>query len=264
MDAIRSELPTSANGDQAVVVRDLVKRFGSFVAVDRVSFAVARGEVFGFLGPNGAGKTTTIRMLCGILAPTAGQGTVAGLDIYREAEQIKANIGYMSQRFSLYEDLTVEENLDFYSGIYQIPPEDKAQRKQWVIDMSGLQEHRRSLTAVLSGGWKQRLALGCAMLHRPPIIFLDEPTSEVDLIYELSGNGVTVFVTTHYMDEAEYCDRLGLVYRGELVALGTPEQLKTEWMQEDVLEVVCERPEPALGQIEHLSAVKEAALIGTA
>ncbi len=273
MDAIRSELPTSANGDQAVVVRDLVKRFGSFVAVDHVSFTVARGEIFGFLGPNGAGKSTTIRILCGILAPTEGSGTVAGFDIRTEQEKIKANIGYMSQKFSLYEDLTVEENLDFYSGIYQIPPEDKAQRKQWVIDMSGLQEHRRSLTAVLSGGWKQRLALGCAILHRPPIIFLDEPTSGVDpisrrkfwdLIYELSGNGVTVFVTTHYMDEAEYCDRLGLVYRGELVALGTPEQLKTEWMQEDVLEVVCERPETALGEIEHLSAVKEAALFGTA
>lgn len=273
MDTSRPIPPTPANGERAVVVQDLVKRFGPFVAVDHVSFAVARGEIFGFLGPNGAGKSTTIRMLCGILAPTEGSGTVAGFDIRTEPEKIKANIGYMSQKFSLYEDLTVEENIDFYSGIYQIPPAEKAQRKQWVIDMSGLQEHRRSLTAVLSGGWKQRLALGCAILHRPPIIFLDEPTSGVDpisrrkfwdLIYELSGSGVTVFVTTHYMDEAEYCDRLGLIYRGELVALGTPEQLKTELMQEDVLEVVCDRPETALGEIERLSAVKEAALFGTA
>jgi ABC-2 type transport system ATP-binding protein len=273
MDANRPSSSASTHGDRAVVVDNLVKRFGHFVAVDHVSFEVARGEIFGFLGPNGAGKSTTIRMLCGILAPTEGSGTVAGFDIRTEQEQIKAHIGYMSQRFSLYEDLTVEENIDFYAGIYQIPQAEKEERKQWVIEMSGLQERRRSLTAVLSGGWKQRLALGCAILHRPPIIFLDEPTSGVDpinrrkfwdLIYELSGSGVTVFVTTHYMDEAEYCDRLGLIYRGELVALGTPEQLKTDLMQEDVLEVVCDRPETALGEIERLSAVKEAALFGTA
>lgn len=275
MDPSRPTLSPNGgqNGEKAVVVEDLVKRFGQFVAVNHVSFAVDRGEIFGFLGPNGAGKSTTIRMLCGILAPTEGHGTVAGFDIRTEQEQIKANIGYMSQKFSLYEDLTVEENIDFYSGIYRIPSEEKRQRKQWVIEMSGLQEHRRSLTAVLSGGWKQRLLLGCAILHRPPIIFLDEPTSGVDpisrrkfweLIYELAGGGVTVFVTTHYMDEAEYCDRLGLVYRGELIALGTPERLKTELMQEDVLEVVCDRPETALGGIEKLPAVKEAALFGRA
>lgn len=269
MDVSNSPL----NGNKAVVVRELVKRFGRFVAVDHVSFEVARGEIFGFLGPNGAGKSTTIRMLCGLLSPTEGSGTVAGFNLRTEQEKIKANIGYMSQKFSLYEDLTVEENIDFYSGIYQIPREEKEERKQWVIEMSGLREHRRSLTSVLSGGWKQRLALGCAILHRPPIIFLDEPTSGVDpisrrkfwdLIYELSGSGVTVFVTTHYMDEAEYCDRLGLIYRGELVALGTPEQLKTELMAEDVLEIVCDRPETALGEIERLSAVKEAALFGAA
>ena len=200
-------------------------------------FSGGRGEVFGFLGPNGAGKSTTIRMLCGILTPTAGRGTVAGFDIRTQPEQIKANIGYMSQKFSLYQDLTVEENIDFYSGIYRIPPEKKRQRKEWVIEMSGLAEHRRSLTAILSGGWKQRLALGCAILHEPPIVFLDEPTSGVDpisrrqfwdLIYDLSGRGVTIFVTTHYMDEAEYCNRLGLIYRGELIALGTPHELKAE------------------------------------
>jgi ABC-2 type transport system ATP-binding protein len=226
---------SSNGGNHAVVVENLEKRFGSFVAVNRVSFQVKRGEVFGFLGPNGAGKSTTIRMLCGILSPTAGRGTVAGFDIRTQPEQIKANIGYMSQKFSLYQDLTVEENIDFYSGIYCIPREKKRERKEWVIEMSGLAEHRHHLTSILSGGWKQRLALGCAILHEPPIIFLDEPTSGVDpisrrqfwdLIYELSGRGVTIFVTTHYMDEAEYCNRLGLIYRGELIALGTPHELK--------------------------------------
>jgi ABC-2 type transport system ATP-binding protein len=258
------------NGN-AVVVRDLERRFGSFVAVNRISFEVAKGEIFGFLGPNGAGKSTTIRMLCGILAPSGGTGTVAGFDVRTQAEKIKANIGYMSQKFSLYEDLTVEENIDFYSGIYRLAPEKKQERKEWVIEMAGLQEHRRSRTAILSGGWKQRLALGCAILHEPPIIFLDEPTSGVDpisrrqfwdLIYELAGRGVTVFLTTHYMDEAEYCERIGLIYRGELIAIGSPEALKTELMPEEVLEVVCERPQDAMGEIQQVPGVKEAALFG--
>jgi ABC-2 type transport system ATP-binding protein len=249
----------------AVLVRDLVKRFGNFVAVDHVSFEVAPGEVFGFLGPNGAGKSTTIRMLCGILPPSSGSGTVGGFDIRTQSEKIKAQIGYMSQKFSLYQDLTVEENIDFYAGIYGIDPRRKAERKEWVI------ENRRRPTAVLSGGWKQRLALGCAIIHQPPIIFLDEPTSGVDpisrrrfwdLIYELSGRGVTVFVTTHYMDEAEYCDRLALIYRGELIASGTPEVLKTTLMKEHVLEVLCQRPEAAMERIETLPAVKEVALFG--
>jgi ABC-2 type transport system ATP-binding protein len=256
---------------KAVRVKDLEKRFGSFIAVNRVSFDVARGEIFGFLGPNGAGKSTTIRMLCGILAPSGGTGTVAGFDVRTQPEMIKAHIGYMSQKFSLYEDLTVEENIDFYSGIYRIPPEKKKERKEWVVEMAGLKEHRHSKTVILSGGWKQRLALGCAILHEPPVIFLDEPTSGVDpisrrqfwdLIYELSGKGVTVFVTTHYMDEAEYCDRLGLIYRGELIASGTPEVLKMDLMKEDVLEVMCERPQDALGEIEKVVGVKEAALFG--
>lgn len=260
----------SPNGT-AVVVQDLERRFGSFIAVNKVSFAVKKGEIFGFLGPNGAGKSTTIRMLIGVLAPTAGAGTVAGFDIRSQAEEIKKHIGYMSQKFSLYDDLTVSENIDFYSGIYRIDPARKVERKQWVIEMAGLQEHRHSRTAILSGGWKQRLALGCAILHEPPVIFLDEPTSGVDpvsrrqfwdLIYELSGKGVTVFVTTHYMDEAEYCDRLGLIYRGELIAIGTPETLKTELMQEDVLEVLCERPQDAMGDIEQLEGIKEVALFG--
>lgn len=257
--------------ETAVAVRDLERRFGGFIAVNRVSFEVPRGEIFGFLGPNGAGKSTTIRMLCGILAPSGGAGTVAGFDIMTQAEQIKSHIGYMSQKFSLYEDLTVEENIDFYGGIYRIPAEKRAQRKEWAIEMAGLKEHRNLKTVTLSGGWKQRLALGCAILHEPPIIFLDEPTSGVDpisrrkfweLIYQLSGRGVTVFVTTHYMDEAEYCDRLGLIYRGELIASGTPEALKTELMKEDLLEVLCERPQDAMADIERIGGIKEVALFG--
>ncbi len=255
----------------AVVVRGLERRFGSFVAVDGVSFEVGRGEIFGFLGPNGAGKSTTIRMLSGILAPTGGSGRVAGFDIRTQPELIKQHIGYMSQKFSLYEDLTVEENINFYSGIYRIPPEKKRERKEWVLRMAGLEEHRRSRTGTLSGGWKQRLALGCAILHEPPILFLDEPTSGVDpisrrkfwdLIYEMAGAGVTVFVTTHYMDEAEYCDRIALIYRGKLIAMGTPEALKSDLMKEEVLEVLCDRPQDAQREIEKIPAVKEAALFG--
>ncbi len=265
-----SSMKISKNG-RAVVVQDLERRFGSFLAVNRVSFEVGQGEIFGFLGPNGAGKSTTIRILCGILAPSGGQGSVAGFDILKEAEKIKAHIGYMSQKFSLYEDLTVEENINFYGGIYTIPEAKKQERKEWVIEMAGLKDHRRTRTALLSGGWKQRLALGCAILHEPPIIFLDEPTSGVDpisrrqfwdLIYELSGKGVTVFVTTHYMDEAEYCDRIGLIYRGELIALGTPEILKTELMQEEVLDLQCRRPQEAMEIIEQVAGIKEVALFG--
>ncbi len=262
---------TVRENNNAVAAENLEKRFGDFIAVNRVSFQVARGEIFGFLGPNGAGKSTTIRMLCGILAPTSGSGTVAGFNIRTEAELIKAHIGYMSQKFSLYEDLTVEENIDFYSGIYRIPKAKKKARKEWVIKMAGLQDHRHSRTAILSGGWKQRLALGCAVLHEPPIIFLDEPTSGVDpisrrtfwdLIYDIADRGGTVFVTTHYMDEAEYCDRLGLIYRGELIALGTPEVLKTDLMRDEVLEVQCPQPHKAMELIEKLPGIKEVALFG--
>ncbi len=256
---------------KAVIVKELEKRFGNFTAVNRISFEVEKGEVFGFLGPNGAGKSTTIRMLCGILAPTSGTGIVAGLDIMTQAEKIKSNIGYMSQKFSLYEDLTVEENIDFYSGIYRISPNQKEDRKNWVIEMAGLSEHRNSKTGILSGGWKQRLALGCAILHQPPIIFLDEPTSGVDpisrrrfwnLIYELSDKGVTVFVTTHYMDEAEYCDRLALIYRGELIATGTSKELKHNFMNEEVLEIQCENPYNVMTEIKKLESIKEVALFG--
>lgn len=267
-------MQTSTNTDPsdfAVTLTDLSRKFDDFVAVDRISLDVRKGEIFGFLGPNGAGKSTTIRMLCGILEPSGGSGTVAGFDIVRESEEIKKNIGYMSQKFSLYEDLTVEENINFYSGIYRIPAEKKRERKEWVIGMAGLSEHRGSRTATLSVGWKQRLALGCAILHEPPIVFLDEPTSGVDpisrrnfwdLIYRLAEEGVTLFVTTHYMEEAEYCDRLGLIYRGELVAVGTPLELKTRFMAEDVVEVLCDRSQDAMEHIEALSGVRHAALFG--
>ena len=218
-----------------VELEGLTKRFGSFTAVDNVSLRVEKGEIFGFLGPNGAGKSTTIRILCGLLAPTAGRASVGGLDVATQPEQIRQNIGYMSQKFSLYDDLTVEENIDFFSGVYGVPETARADRKAYVLGMSGLAGRRGTLTRELPGGWKQRLALGCALLHEPPVLFLDEPTSGVDpiarrefwdLIYELSRAGRTVFVSTHYMDEAEYCHRLALMYRGKVIALGAPAELK--------------------------------------
>ena len=218
-----------------VAVENLVKRFGDFAAVDNVTFDVKPGEIFGFLGPNGAGKSTTIRILCGLLAPTSGRAVVGNFEVGRQSEQIKQTIGYMSQKFSLYDDLKVEENIDFFAGIYGVPKERRAERKEYVLKMAGILEKRGELTGMLAGGWKQRLALGCAILHQPPILFLDEPTSGVDpiarrgfwdLIYELSDAGNTIMVTTHYMEEAEYCHRLALLYRGKLVALGTPKELK--------------------------------------
>jgi ABC-2 type transport system ATP-binding protein len=256
-----------------VDVSNLVKRFGDFTAVDSISFQVKRGEVFGFLGPNGAGKTTTIRMLCGLLNPTSGSGKVGGFDIFAQAEKIKENIGYMSQRFSLYQDLTVEENIDFYSGIYKVPQNKKKERKEWVLRMAGIENKRNSLTQELSGGWKQKLALGCALLHNPPILFLDEPTAGVDpisrrdfwdLIYQVSQNKTTVFVTTHYMDEAEHCDRVGLIYQGKIIALDTPQRLKAELMPEDILNLECEQSVQldVLTWLQKEERVKEAALFG--
>jgi ABC-2 type transport system ATP-binding protein len=240
----------------AVEISDLVKTFGSFTAVDHISLNVNRGEIFGFLGPNGAGKSTTIRMLCGILTPTSGRGKVAQFDIFTQTERIKQNIGYMSQKFSLYEDLTVEENLNFYAGIYTIPTRLIPARKEWALEMAALGEKRSTITRNLAGGWKQRLALGCAILHEPSILFLDEPTSGVDplsrrqfwdLIYEMAGKGVTIFVTTHYMDEAEYCDRLALINQGKIIALGTPGELKSSHMPEDVWELETEQLIEAMG-----------------
>ena len=257
--------------EYAVKVNNLEKRYGDFKAVNKVSFQVKRGEIFGFLGPNGAGKSTTIRMLCGLIIPTAGEANILGFDVFKEAEKIKEHIGYMSQKFSLYEDLTVEENIDFYSGIYQIPKAEKKDRKEWVIRMSGLEEYRNSLTSVLAGGWRQRLALGCALLHKPPVVFLDEPTSGVDpisrrkfwdLIYELAAEEVTIFVTTHYMDEAEYCDRLAMIYQGELVATGTPDEMKIRYMSKEILNLECSDPYNMLKVVKEIPEIKEAALFG--
>ncbi|MBD3169240.1 MAG: ATP-binding cassette domain-containing protein, partial [candidate division Zixibacteria bacterium] len=235
--------------DKAIIVDDLTKKFGGFTAVDSVSFDVEHGAIFGFLGANGAGKSTTIRMLCGLLDSTSGTATVAGYDINRDAEKIKENIGYMSQKFSLYQDLTVEENIEFYGGIYGLSEKRIEERKQWILDMSGLGGREKSLTGELSGGWKQRLALGCAILHEPQIVFLDEPTGGVDpisrrnfweLINGLSEEGTTVFVTTHYLDEAEYCGKIMLIQAGKIVAGGSPQQLKSEHIRNPMLEVECD------------------------
>lgn len=254
----------------AVEVRDLTRRFGDFVAVDRVSLSVETGQVFGFLGPNGAGKSTTIRMLCGLLLPSSGAGQVAGFDIMTESETIKRHIGYMSQKFSLYDDLSVEENIDFFTGIYNVPRAKRRERKDWVLDMAGLADKRDNLTRSLAGGWKQRLALGCAVLHEPPILFLDEPTSGVDplsrrqfwdVIAQMAQRGTTVFVTTHYMEEAEYCDELALISRGRMIAKGKPAELKTV-IPEDILEIRVEHPFEALEQLEDSGLVKEVALFG--
>jgi len=255
----------------AVSLQDLERRFGAFVAVNSITLDVRKGEIFGFLGPNGAGKSTTIRMLCGLLEPTSGSGTVAGFDIRKDREQIKRSIGYMSQRFSLYDDLTVAENIDFYSGIYRIPRERKSERKAWVLELAGLRDHAGTRTGLLPGGWKQRLSLGCALLHEPPVLFLDEPTSGVDplsrrrfwdIIYDLAARDVTVFVTTHYMEEAEYCDRLALIYRGELAAVGTPGELKHRLMRDQVLLLSCDRPQEALGVAAEVAGVRDGALFG--
>jgi ABC-2 type transport system ATP-binding protein len=243
------------NSGTAVEVHDLSRSFGSFVAVDKISLTVAKGEIFGFLGPNGAGKSTTIRMLCGLLMPTGGGGTVGGHDIGAEPEAVKRIIGYMSQKFSLYDDLTVEENIDFFGGVYRVPKEKKGARKAWVLTMAGIEDKRRVLTGTLATGFKQRLALGCAVLHEPPVLFLDEPTSGVDpmsrrrfwdLIREMADSGAAIFVTTHYMQEADYCDRLALIYRGRIVAEGAPMQLRQDYMKREILEIETERTVEAL------------------
>jgi len=254
-----------------VEVEDLVKTFDSFVAVDHIHFQVEKGEIFGFLGPNGAGKSTTIRMLCGLLLPTSGKGKVAGFDIMRQPEKIKQVIGYMSQKFSLYDDLTVAENLHFFGGIYGLSGSLQRKRENEVLGMIGLQDSQRQITRTLPVGWKQRLALGCAILHEPSVLFLDEPTSGVDpisrrnfwsLIQEMGGKGVTTFVTTHYMDEAEYCGRLALIYRGGIVALGTPSELKSKTLSQGVLEVECDPLVPALDLLKKESWVSESAVFG--
>jgi len=257
--------------EYAAVVENLTRTFGDFTAVDRVSYRVGTGEIFGFLGPNGAGKSTTIRMLNGILMPTSGDARILGFDVYTQVEDIKASIGYMSQKFSLYDDLTVMENIEFYGGIYRVSKELREKRYRWALEMAGLRDKRDSLAGSLPVGWKQRLALGCAVLHEPKLLFLDEPTSGVDptsrrdfweLIGSMAESGTTVFVTTHYMDEAEHCDRLGLIYRGRLITIGTPEELKKRSMPGTVLEVQSDRALEVVEAVEELEGVLEAAVFG--
>jgi len=257
--------------DWAVETDDLVKTFGAFVAVSHVSLQVPKGEIFGFLGPNGAGKSTTIRMLCGLLTPTSGRGRVSGFDVATEPESIRRNIGYMSQKFSLYDDLTVEENIDFFSGMYGVPRAIRAERKDHVLRMAGLTERRSAMTRTLSGGWKQRLALGCAILHDPPVLFLDEPTSGVDpiargqfweLIRGLSQTGHTIFVSTHYMDEAEYCHRLALMYRGKIIALGTPAELKKGLISHTLFRLDSSDPLGTMRALEGVPGVRDVAVFG--
>jgi len=261
------------NRQSVIVTEGLTRKFGSFVAVDDMSFRVERGEIFGFLGPNGAGKSTTIRMLCGLLAPTSGRAWVNGIDVEADPDGVKATIGYMSQRFSLYEDLTVEENINFYGGIYGLEGGALRERKRWVLEMAGLERKERSLARSLSGGWKQRLALGCAILHQPPIVFLDEPTGGVDpvsrrnfwdLIYDLSAAGVTVFVTTHYLDEAEHCHRLGLIYAGKLIALGNPAELKQRLDRYLLFEVTTPNAVEAMEILQNEPWVVETSIFGSA
>jgi ABC-2 type transport system ATP-binding protein len=258
--------------ENAIEVQGLTKRFGDFTAVDHVSFAVRRGEIFGFLGANGAGKSTTIRMLCGLLQPTSGTALVGGFDINRQTEQLKLNIGYMSQRFSLYDDLTVEQNIRFYGGIYGLRGARLEERKDWVLKMADLTGREQSLTRTLSGGWKQRLALGCAILHEPRIVFLDEPTGGVDpisrrnfweLINRLSSEGITVLVTTHFLDEAEYCNDIILINAGRLIAGGSPVELKTEHIKNPILEVACDSVVEALELIRVQPWAVETSVFGT-
>jgi ABC-2 type transport system ATP-binding protein len=255
----------------AVEVENLVKTFGDFVAVDHIRFQVKKGEIFGFLGPNGAGKSTTIRMLCGLLMPTSGKGRVVGFDIMEDPEKIKQVIGYMSQKFSLYEDLTVIENLHFFGGIYGLSGSFQKEREEEALEMAGLKELRDRITRTLAVGWKQRLALGCAILHRPSVLFLDEPTSGVDpisrrnfwsLIQQMGEIGVATFVTTHYMDEAEYCDRLALIYQGKIIALGTPSELKLKTLSQGIMEVECDPLIRALDLLKKEAWISEVAIFG--
>jgi len=254
-----------------VEVENLVKKFDSFVAVDHIHFQVEKGEIFGFLGPNGSGKSTTIRMLCGLLLPSSGEGKVAGFNLMKEPEKIKQVIGYMSQKFSLYDDLTVIENLHFFGGIYGLSGSLQRKREGEVLEMIGLQDHQDQITQTLAVGWKQRLALGCSILHEPSILFLDEPTSGVDpisrrdfwsLIQQMGEKGVTTFVTTHYMDEAEYCDRLALIYEGRIIALETPSELKFKTLPQGIMEVECDPLIPALDVLKEEPWISESAVFG--
>jgi len=258
--------------DNAITVRDLSKNFGPFKAVDGVSFTVARGEIFGFLGANGAGKSTTIRMLCGLLEPSSGSAVVAGHDVKTEPDRVKERIGYMSQKFSLYEDLTVAENLRFFGGIYGLADRRLADRSAWAVEMAGLEGREATLARDLAGGWRQRLALGCALLHEPEILFLDEPTGGVDpvsrrafwsLIQSLARAGTTIFVTTHFLDEAEYCQSITLIHAGRLVDSGSPRQLKEEHLRTPILEVECDLVVEAMRLLQAQDWVEETSVFGT-
>ena len=257
----------------AITVSHLTRRFGDFVAVDDLTFDVKQGEIFGFLGSNGAGKSTTIRMLCGLLAPTSGTATVGGVDVGRDPEGVKRRIGYMSQRFSLYERLTVDQNIRFFGGIYGLDAERLERRRRFVIEMAGLDGRGHVRAADLAGGWRQRLALGCAILHEPAIVFLDEPTGGVDpisrrrfwdLIDQLAGSGVTVLVTTHYLDEAEHCHRLAIINAGRLAVLGTTGELKGIFKDRPILEVRCENPVEAMRMLDAMPEVEKTSIFGTA
>jgi len=257
----------------AIEVKGLTRRFGSFVAVNDVSFDVRKGEIFGFLGSNGAGKSTTIRMLCGLLKPTSGQATVGGVDVVRDPEGVKRRIGYMSQRFSLYEALTVDQNIEFFGGVYGLSAERLAARRAMVLEMAGLRGRERSLTRTLSAGWRQRLALGCAILHEPSIVFLDEPTGGVDplsrrrfwrLIHELSRAGVAVLVTTHYLDEAEHCNRVAIIQGGRMAALGTTDELKAIFADRPILEIQTAQPVAAMQALDAMAEVEKTSVFGTA
>ncbi|PKQ38504.1 MAG: multidrug ABC transporter ATP-binding protein [Actinobacteria bacterium HGW-Actinobacteria-1] len=262
----------AADAAHAIEVHGLRKTFGDFVAVNSVDFNVGHGEIFGFLGPNGSGKTTTIRMLCGVIAPTDGGARVMGYDVCSESERVRENIGYMSQKFSLFQDLTVDENLKFYAGVYGLSDEKFAERREYILTMADLHGRENEMTGDLSVGWKQRLALGCATIHEPKLIFLDEPTSGVDpmarrqfweLLHDLAASGVTLFVTTHYMDEATHCNRLAFIYRGDIIAEGTPNEVKGALMRDTILQVEVDDGEGALAALEGSPGIGEAYMQGS-
>jgi len=252
-------------------VNGLTKKFGRFTAVNKVTFEVYKGEIFGFLGANGAGKSTTIRMLCGILEPTEGDAVVGGYNVIKEPEKVKQSIGYMSQKFSLYEDLTVHENLEFYGGIYGVEEKELARRINWALEVSELTGKDNILAGELAGGWKQRLALSSALLHNPKIVFLDEPTSGVDpvsrrnfwnLIQNVAGEGVTVFVTTHYLEEAEYCHRLAFIYNGEIIVKGAPSSIKKDVLKRKVFEIESSEPVSLIEKLEKADFVDDISIFG--
>jgi len=257
--------------EPAISLRGLTKTFGDFTAVDGIDLDVPRGQIFGFLGPNGSGKTTTIRMLTGTLRPKAGQARVLGVDVVRHADRVKRRIGYMSQKFALFEDMTVEENLRFYAGVYDLDPQVFAAQREYVLRMADLVGREDELTRNLSVGWRQRLALGAATIHEPELLFLDEPTSGVDpvarrqfwdLLYDLASRGVTLFVTTHYMDEAAHCNRLAFIYRGRIIADGSPAEIRADHMEQRIFDITTRYADAVLPQLENDPEIEEAYLSG--